>query len=127
VTFAAIARAIGIRGFIAIGFAVALAFTMWRADVLSGRLETSQQHLANEKAAHAVTTASLRLLEEKLATYIKDGERRSAAAEKALQAQQERSAALEAQAGRIRTVRVSTPAVPERCETPEVVLESEGL
>jgi hypothetical protein len=130
-TAAAIARMIGIKGFIAIGLGLALAFTMWRADVLSGRLETSQQNLANEKAAHAVTTASLNLLQEKLATYIKDGERRSKDAQKALEAQKDRSAALDKQIDRIRSARASVGAIgitdETPCETPAVVLQAEGL
>jgi Flp pilus assembly protein TadG len=128
--FLTIARAIGIRGGIAIMLAIALAFVMWRADALSGKLEASQQHLANEKAAHAVTTASLALLEEKLATYIKDGERRSEAAAEALEAQQARSASLDKQIGAIRSQRAKATdmGIPiSQCETPEVVLSAEGL
>ncbi len=125
--FLTIARAIGIRGGIAILLAIALGITMWRADAISGQRDEAIQGKANEAAAHSVTKASLALLEEKLATYIKDGERRQKAAQDALEAQQERSASLDRQIGAIRSQRASTPAVVERCETPEVVLSAEGL
>jgi hypothetical protein len=125
-TFTAIARMIGIRGFIAIGLAAALALMSWRADVWQDRAEEYAQAAANEKAAHAVTRASLDNLEQRLAVFIADGKRRSEAAERAVEAQRERSAALDAQIARMRS-QAPTAANLERCETPASVIEAEGL
>ena len=64
---AKLASAIGIRGFIAIGFAVALALVMWRADVLSGKLDDARFEIATERANHAITRGSVALLEKTIA------------------------------------------------------------
>jgi hypothetical protein len=125
-TFTAIARMIGISGFIAIGLAVALGIALWRADVISGQRDAAVQAAANERAAHSVTRASLDNLEQRLAVFIADGKRRSEAAERAVEAQRERSAALDAQIARMRS-QAPTAANLERCETPASVIEAEGL
>jgi uncharacterized protein HemX len=125
-TFTAIARMIGVRGFIAIGLALALAFAWWRAGVWQERAEEQAQAVANERAAHSVTRASLDNLEQRLAVFIADGKRRSEAAERAVEAQRERSAALDAQIARMRS-QAPTAANLERCETPASVIEAEGL
>jgi ABC-type branched-subunit amino acid transport system ATPase component len=126
VTFTMIARAIGIRGFIAIGFAAALALMWWRAGVWQDRAEEQAQAAANERAAHAVTRASLDNLEQRLAVFIADGDRRAEAAARALREQRERSAALDAQIARLRS-QVPTAGEIERCETPAGVLSASGL
>lgn len=125
-TFAAIARMIGIKGGVIIALVLALGFVMWRADVFSDRLERQVQATANERAAHAVTRASLSLLEQRLAVFIKDGEQRTKAAQEALREQQGRSAALGDQIARIRAER---PAVGSSggCVTPTAVREARGL
>lgn len=125
-TFAAIARMIGIKGGVIIALCLALAFSMWRTDVWQDRAEDYAQAVANEKAAHAVTRASLANLEQRNAAYIADGERRTKAAAEALRAQEARSAALGEQIARIRVAR-PTPAEIERCETPGAVRRAEGL
>lgn len=121
-----IARAIGIRGFIAIGFAAAFALMWWRAGVWQERAEEQAQAAANEKAAHAVTRASLDNLEQRLAVFIADGDRRAEAAARAMREQRERSAALDAQIARLRS-QAPTAGELERCETPGTVLGLEGL
>lgn len=121
-----ITRAIGFRGFIAIGFAAAFALMWWRAGVWQERAEEQAQAAANERAAHSVTKASLDKLEQRLAVFIADGERRTKAGEDALRRQQERSAALDGQIARLRAAR-PTPAEIERCETPSAVRGLEGL
>jgi uncharacterized protein HemX len=125
-TLATIARMIGIRGFIAIGLALALAFAWWRAGVWQERAEEQAQAAANERAAHSVTRASLDNLEQRLAVFIADGKRRSEAAERAVEAQRERSAALDAQIARLRSQGASAGEI-ERCESPASVIEAEGL
>lgn len=121
-----IARMIGIRGGIAIALGLALAFVMWRADTWHDRAERYAQSAANEKAAHAVTRASLGNLQQRLAVFIREGEDRAKAAETALRAQQERSVALGEQIARIRAEKPTARAAA-RCETPSAVLEADGL
>lgn len=53
-TFATIARMIGIRGFIALGLAAALAFAWWRVGVWHDRADRLAHDLANVKAAQVV-------------------------------------------------------------------------
>jgi uncharacterized protein HemX len=125
-TLATIARLIGIRGFIAIGLALALAFAWWRAGVWQERAEEQAQAAANERAAHSVTRASLDNLEQRLAVFIADGKRRSEAAERAVEVQRERSAALDAQIARLRS-QGATAGEVERCESPASVIGAEGL
>lgn len=125
-TFAMIARAIGIRGFIAIGFAAAFALMWWRAGVWQERAEEQAQAAANERAAHSVTRASLDSLEQRLAVFIADGDRRAEAAARALREQRDRSAALDAQIARLRSQAPSAGEL-ERCETPASVIAATGL
>lgn len=125
-TFTALMRFLGVRGMIAIGFALAFGFVAWRADTFSARLERSRDALAMEKSAHAVTKASLNNLEQRLAVFIADGDRRAEAAARALREQRERSAALDAQIARLRS-QAPTAGELERCETPATVRRLEGL
>lgn len=121
-----IASAIGIKGGIIIALCLALGIMWWRADSISGQRDKAVQLAANERAAHAVTRASLDDLQQRLATYIADGKRRSEAAERAVEAQQARSAVLDAQIARMRSQRPTAVEI-ERCETPASVIGAEGL
>lgn len=105
---------------------LALAFVAWRADVHHDRAERMATALATEKAAHAVTRASLDQLEQSMAGYIADGERRTREAQKALVEQVRRSKALGDQIARIRS---EPPTVAEiaDCVSPGAVLAAEGL
>lgn len=121
--FATIAKAIGIRGFIAIGMAVALGIVMWRADAISSDREALRNTLATERAQHAVTRQSLVTLENELKKMVRDGELRAQRLTQARQEQQERTEALREQAARIRA-----EGAPEGdCVTPEAVRGAEGL
>ena len=69
-------RFLGIRGCIAVGLAMALAFAMWRADSLSERLDEAKAALAGEQVRHALTRASLAELEQRHAAIVADGRAR---------------------------------------------------
>jgi len=75
-TVLAIWRFLGIRGAIAAGLALALAFVMWRADSLSERLERAKGATVAEQTRHAITRASLALLEQRHAAIVADGRAR---------------------------------------------------
>jgi len=75
-TVLAIWRFLGVRGAIAAGLALALAFVMWRADSLSERLERAKGALVAEQTAHGLTRASLALLEQRHAAIVADGRAR---------------------------------------------------
>ena len=51
-------RFLGIRGCIAVGLAMALAFAMWRADVISGKLERARSQIAAMKVASEAARAA---------------------------------------------------------------------
>ena len=119
-----IAGMIGVRGFIAIGMALALGIVMWRADAISADREDLRNTLAAERATHAVTRASLATLESELAKMVRDGELRAERLVVALEAQDERSAALRAQAERIRAQAGSEG---EPCVSPDAVRGASGL
>jgi hypothetical protein len=103
-------------------------FKVWPLSVEGAITKAAKQaELAeDERKAHAVTRASLDNLEQRLAVFIADGKRRSEAAERAVEAQRERSAALDAQIARMRSVKPSAAEI-ERCETPASVIGAEGL
>jgi hypothetical protein len=133
---AAFASRIGLTG-LAIAVLLALlavqtvrleGFKVWPLSVEGAITKAAKQaELAeDERKAHAVTRASLDNLEQRLAVFIADGKRRSEAAERAVEAQRERSAALDAQIARMRS-QAPTAANLERCETPASVIEAEGL
>jgi hypothetical protein len=117
---------IGLKGGVIIALCLALAFVCWRADTFSDRLERSRNELAAEKAGHAVTRASLDKLEVRLAMFIAEGQERQESARRELEAQRERSAALDSQIARLRASRPTAGEV-ERCETPGAVIAAEGL
>jgi len=122
----AISSFLGIRGFIALGLAAILAFVCWRADVISGQRDDALQSVAMEKAAHAVTTASLDQCISRSEAYVKEGQDRQKAATEALEKQKAVSQALDQQIARIRAERASTGDQVE-CVTPRSVMEAEGL
>lgn len=125
-TFATLARMIGIKGGIILALLLAFGFVAWRADTFSDRLEQSRNSLAAEKAAHAVTRASLDNLQQRMAVFIADGKRRSQAAQRALERQESHSAALGEQIARIRAERPSSAAAAA-CETPAAVRRAGDL
>lgn len=118
-----IASAIGIRGFIAIGMALALGIVMWRANAISNDREELRNTLATERAQHAVTRQSLTTLENELKKMVRDGELRASRLAEARQEQQERTEALREQAERITAQGTSG----DPCVTPEAVRNAGGL
>jgi chromosome segregation ATPase len=64
----AIAKFLGIRGFVALGFAIALGVVMWRADAISGQRDHYRDAYSMEQARHAVTRQSV----EALTTAVED-------------------------------------------------------
>jgi hypothetical protein len=122
--FGKIASAIGIKGFIAIGIALALGIVMWRADAISEDREALRNTLATERAQHAVTRQSLMILEGELAKMVRDGELRASRLAEARQEQQERTEALRGQAERIRA---EGAAEGDPCATPDAVRNAGGL
>ena len=69
-------RFLGIRGAIAVGLGLALAFTIWRAQSLSDALEQAKAATVAEQVRHSVTRASLALLEARHAAIVADGRAR---------------------------------------------------
>lgn len=124
IAFTTIARAIGIKGFVAIGMAVALGIVMWRADAISADRETLRNTLATERAQHAVTRLSLDTLQAELEKMVSDGELRAARLAEARQEAREDTEALRAQAERIRAQAGSQG---DPCVTPAAVRQANGL
>lgn len=122
--FGKIASSIGIKGFVIIGMALALAVMWWRADAISDSREEVRNALAAERATHAVTRSSLATLESELGKMVRDGELRAERLEEAMEAQDERSAALREQAERIRAQAGSGG---DPCATPDAVRGASGL
>lgn len=122
--FAAVFRVIGVRGFIAIGLALALGVAMWRADAISGERDKLRTALAGEQARHAVTRQSLATLQRELDAMVKDGEMRAERLAQARREAIEATAGLREQAARIGAVAAS-PGDP--CVTPDAVRGAKGL
>ena len=118
--FAPLAMKIG--GGIIAALVLALGLTMWRADSISGQRDAMQQALANERAGHAVTIASLDALQAELQEMVDDGTLREERLQEAQEAQEVVTQSLEAQAAQIAA---SAPNVT--CETVDAVLNAEGL
>jgi hypothetical protein len=116
------AAAIGVKGFIALGLAVALGVVMWRADSISNDREALRNTLATERAQHAVTRGSLDTLQRELEQMVRDGELRASRLAEAREEQAERTAGLRAQAARIEAEGASDP-----CVTPDAVRNAGGL
>lgn len=123
----AIASFIGVRGFIAIGLALALLISHLSDKHHIHQRDNAIQQAANERAAHAVTKASLEALIAKDEALVKDGKQREEAARKAVEAQKAASASIDRQIARLRSARPTTPPEPDKCPTPSAVGASEGL
>lgn len=121
--FAVIARAIGIKGFVAIALLLALGVQTLRLADTHGDLEDKRNELATEVAQHAVTRQSLATLERELRKMVADGELRASRLAEARQEQQERTEALREQAARI----AAEGASEGDCVTPDAVRNAGGL
>jgi hypothetical protein len=101
-----------------------LAVMWWRADAISAERETLRNALATERATHAVTRVSLATLESELAGFVKSGELRAERLAEAMEAQDEQSEALRAQAERIRA---ESGLQGDPCVTTDAVRGAMGL
>lgn len=101
IDFAGLFRAIGLRGFIAIGLALALGVTMWRADTISGQRDDLIASLATEEARHAVTRQSVETLSTEMARLVAEGEARKARIDTAMERVRIDTAPLRREAARI--------------------------
>ncbi|MBL4858404.1 MAG: hypothetical protein JKY36_04295 [Erythrobacter sp.] len=101
INFAAIFRAIGFRGAIAIIALIALAVVMWRADAISESRDKLRTALATEEARHAVTRQSVDTLTLEMKRLVEEGEARAERVDKAMQQVAEDTAPLKAEAERI--------------------------
>ena len=101
IDFARIFRAIGLRGFLAIAFAVALVIAMWRADAISDQREDARNALATETAQHAVTRQSLETLTYEMARLVQEGEARAERVDEAMMRVAEETAPLRRRAEQI--------------------------
>lgn len=120
ISLAGIWRFLGIRGAIALGMAAALAFTMWRADHISGQRNAALEALGGEKVAHEATRVSLAELEKDLAAIVQDGRDREGrlAAARARAAREAKSMQRD-----LEKLRAASPTDP--CKTPEVLFDVE--
>lgn len=100
---------------------VLLGVQTWRLSSAQADLETKRNQFAASEAQHAVTRASLAALESELAKMVRDGEVRAERLEEAMEAQDERSAALRARA---EALRAQAGSVGDPCVTPDAVRES---
>lgn len=130
-TFAKAAQAIGVKGFAAIGLAVALAIVMWRADAISESREEVRNALAAERANHAVTRESVDTLTTALGRFVGAGKAAKVAQLASMEAQAEDSAALQREANAIRaemaTFGTTGTDANGRCVTPKSILDAKGL
>lgn len=124
IAWAKVAEAIGIRGAIAIALAIALGLVMWRADVISGKLDGKAQELADERAGHQVTRNSVEILEGELAKFISAGDAARVAQLAAIEAQAPKSAAMRAKAAEIRSM-IDQIEPDDQCRTPDFVMGDE--
>lgn len=122
-----IAGMIGVKGFIAIGLGLALAIVMWRADVLSGKLDDARQTIANERAAHAITRASVETLTSTIETLNAEANARAEAFEKSRTEARREAEALERAAVRSDAQIASLRALAANGGQCEVPGELEGL
>jgi len=112
-------RILGIRGAIAVGLGLALAFTMWRADSLADARDEAKAALVGEQVRHAVTRASLALLEQRHAAIVADGRARD---ERVLQA---RETVARDVAGIRRDIdRINGAVAGDPCVTPQEVIDA---
>lgn len=128
-TLAKLAKAIGIKGFAAIGLALALAFVMMRAHGLSGDLEAKRNELAAERAGHAITRQSVTILQQSLEQFVGAGKAARVAQLASVEAQAKDSASLQAQADAIRAemAQMGERAADPECRSPRSVIDARGL
>lgn len=128
-TLAKVAKAIGIKGFAAIGLGLALIFVIIRAHGLSGDLEAKRNELAAERAGHAITRQSVAILTDSLEQFVGAGEAAKVAQLASIEAQAKDNAALQAQAEAIRAEMeaMSKRAVEPGCRSPRAVINARGL
>lgn len=128
-TLAKLAKAIGIRGFLAIGLGLALIFVMIRANSLSGDLEAKRNELAAERAGHAITRQSVTILQQSLEKFVGAGEAAKVAQLAAIEAQAKDNADLQAQADAIRAEMeaMGERAADPNCRSPGSVINARGL
>lgn len=128
---------VGITGIIIAVFAALLVvqtvrlegFKIWPLKY-TGAIERAEKAKAAAVACevrHSVTRASLEKLIDRNTAMIEAGKARTKAAEKALEAQKDRSAVLDSQIASIRSERAVAAPVGQECKSPESVLEAEGL
>lgn len=124
-----VAKAIGIKGFAAIGLALALGVVMIRADQISGELEKNRDALAAERATHAITRQSVTILQSSLERFVGAGRALRVAQLAAIEAQAKDSAKLQNEADAIRAEMsaMGTRSVDENCRSPGSVINARGL
>jgi septal ring factor EnvC (AmiA/AmiB activator) len=128
-TLAKIAKAIGIKGFAAIGLAIALIGTAIYAHHVAADLEAKRNELAAEKAGHAITRQSVTILQQSLEQFVGAGHAARVAQLAAIEAQAKDSATLQAQAEAIRKEMAAAPAraADPDCRSPRSVINAKGL
>jgi cysteinyl-tRNA synthetase len=125
-TLAKAAKSIGIKGFAAIGLAMALIFVMIRAHGLSGDLEAKRNELAAERAGHAVTRQSVDILQQSLEQFVGAGKASQVAQLAEIEAQAKNNKELQAQADAIRAEMEAMGKQPG-CKTPRSIITAKGL
>jgi hypothetical protein len=122
-------KAIGLKGFLAIGLGLALVIVMMRADQISKDREALRTSLAGERAGHAITRQSVALLRQSLEAFVGAGQAARIAQLAEIEAQAKDSAALQDQADAIRAEleALGEREPDERCMTPRSVINAEGL
>lgn len=128
-TLAKVAKAIGIRGGIAILLALALVGVTIYSHHISGQLEHKRDELAGERAAHAITRQSVTILQESLEKFVGAGEAAKVAQLAAIEAQAKNNAELQGQADAIRAemAKMGPRAADPNCRSPGSVIGANGL
>ena len=128
-TFAKVAKAIGIRGGIAILLALALVGVTIYSHHLAGDLEHKRDELAAERAAHSVSRQSIAILQQSLEKFVGAGEAARVAQLAAIEAQAKDNASLQGQADAIRAeiAKMGPRAADPNCRSPGTVITAEGL
>ncbi len=117
-----------VLGGLSLALAIALVVVVWRADVISGKLEDKRDELAREEARHAVTRQSVGILEGELAKFIGAGKASRVAKLASIEAQAKDSARLQQQADVIRAeMATQAEGDPCDCSTPGSIINAEGL
>lgn len=125
-SFAKLAEAIGLKGFIAIGLAIALGVVMLRADAISKSREQVRNDLAAERAGHAITRNSVATLEASLSKFVGAGKAARVAQLASIEAQAKDNAELQSQADAIRA-EMATLGKDGSCKTPGSIMGAKGL